>query len=212
MVRPAASTTRCLAGVVVPTFGVLLGQLPLLALVSLLAVPSLVSPLRVAASRHRQGRGLAPLLPLTARLHLALGVLLAAALLAAALLPHAVGMAHLRQWAPGRGRRHPGRAWYYDRRWRAAASPSRWRSASPVLGVTARSRLADRGRRRVGGVVPPPQLEPRGERDRVPGGAGGGRPALPRAAARRPSRSTPWSRGCPRTSPPGWRWPRAAPP
>ena len=83
------------AGVLVPTVGVLLGQLPLLALVSLLAVPSLVSPLRVAGSRHLQGRGLVPLLPLTARLHLALGVLLAAALLAAALLPHAVGMAHL---------------------------------------------------------------------------------------------------------------------
>ena len=57
--------------------------------------PPWCSPLRVAGSRHLQGRGLVPLLPLTARLHLALGVLLAAALLAAALLPHAVGMAHL---------------------------------------------------------------------------------------------------------------------
>ena len=83
------------AGVIVPTLGVLLGQLPLLVLVSLLAIPSLVSPLRVAGSRDLQSRGLVPLLPLTVRLHLALGVLLAAALLAAALLPHAVGMAHL---------------------------------------------------------------------------------------------------------------------
>jgi len=83
------------AGVLVPTVGVLLGQLPLLALASLLAVPYLVRPLRVAGSRHLQGRGLVPLLPLTARLHLALGGLLATALLAAALLPHPVGMAHL---------------------------------------------------------------------------------------------------------------------
>ena len=73
----------------------LLGQLPLLALVSLLAVPALVGPLRVAADRRREGRELVPLLPLTVRLHLALGALLAAALLAAAVLPHAVGMAHL---------------------------------------------------------------------------------------------------------------------
>ncbi|MGA2282118.1 MAG: 1,4-dihydroxy-2-naphthoate octaprenyltransferase [Candidatus Dormibacteria bacterium] len=84
-----------MGGVLVPTLGVLLGQLPLLALVSLLAVPALVSPLRVAGSRALQGRGLVPLLPLTTRLHLALGALLAAALLAAALLPHPVGMAHL---------------------------------------------------------------------------------------------------------------------
>jgi 1,4-dihydroxy-2-naphthoate octaprenyltransferase len=83
------------AGVLVPTLGVVLGQLPLLALVSLLAVPALVRPLRVAAGRHLQGRGLVPLLPLTTRLHLALGVLLAAALLAAALLPEQVGTAHL---------------------------------------------------------------------------------------------------------------------
>jgi 1,4-dihydroxy-2-naphthoate octaprenyltransferase len=83
------------AGVLVPTLGVLLGQVPLLALASLLAVPYLVSPLRVAGNLHLQGRGLVPLLPLTTRLHLALGGLLAAALLAAALLPHAVGMAHL---------------------------------------------------------------------------------------------------------------------
>ena len=82
-------------GVLVPALGVVLGQLPLLALVSLLAVPALVSPLRVATSRHLQGRGLVPLLALTTRLHLALGALLAAALLAAALLPHSVGMAHL---------------------------------------------------------------------------------------------------------------------
>ncbi|MGP8160828.1 MAG: 1,4-dihydroxy-2-naphthoate octaprenyltransferase [Candidatus Dormibacteria bacterium] len=84
-----------IGGVLVPAVGVLLGQLPLLALVSLLAVPALVSPLSIAASRQLQGRGLVPLLPLTARLHLALGGLLAAALLAAALLPHPVGMAHL---------------------------------------------------------------------------------------------------------------------
>jgi 1,4-dihydroxy-2-naphthoate octaprenyltransferase len=82
-------------GVAVPTLGVLVGQLPLLALGSLLAAPALVSPLRIAADRRREGRGLVPLLPLTARLHLALGVLLAAALLAASLLPHTVGTAHL---------------------------------------------------------------------------------------------------------------------
>ena len=83
------------AGVLVPTLGVALGELPLLALVSLLAVPALVGPLRVAGDRQLQGRGLVPLLRLTTRLHLVLGALLAAALLTAALLPHAVGMAHL---------------------------------------------------------------------------------------------------------------------
>jgi len=87
--------TLIVTGVLVPTVGVLFGQLPLLALASLLAVPALVRPLRVAGDGDLQGRGLVPLLPLTARLHLALGVLLAAALLAAALLPHAIGMAHL---------------------------------------------------------------------------------------------------------------------
>ena len=84
-----------MAGVLVPAVGVLFAQLPLLALASLLAIPSLVTPLRVAGDVQLQGRGLVPLLPLTTRLHLALGGLLAAALLAAALLPHAVGMAHL---------------------------------------------------------------------------------------------------------------------
>jgi 1,4-dihydroxy-2-naphthoate octaprenyltransferase len=82
-------------GVLVPLIGVALGQLPLLALLSLLAAPALAAPLRVAADRHREGRGLVPLLPLTVRLHLALGGLLAAALLASLLLPHQVGMAHL---------------------------------------------------------------------------------------------------------------------
>ena len=83
------------AGVITPGLGVLLGQLPLLALVALLAVPLLVSPLHIAADHDREGRALVPLLPLTVRLHLALGGLLAAALLAAALLPQHVGMAHL---------------------------------------------------------------------------------------------------------------------
>lgn len=83
------------AGVITPVLGVLLGQLPLLALVALLAVPLLVSPLQIAADHDREGRALVPLLPLTVRLHLALGGLLAAALLAAALLPQQVGMAHL---------------------------------------------------------------------------------------------------------------------
>jgi 1,4-dihydroxy-2-naphthoate octaprenyltransferase len=69
------------AGVLTPDLGVLAGQLPLLALVSLLAAPALVSPLRISADRRREGRALVPLLPLTARLHLALGGLLAAALL-----------------------------------------------------------------------------------------------------------------------------------
>jgi 1,4-dihydroxy-2-naphthoate octaprenyltransferase len=73
------------AGVLTPDLGVLLGQLPLLALVSLLAVPLLPSPLQIAADRDREGRALVPLLPLTVRLHLALGGLLAAALLVAAL-------------------------------------------------------------------------------------------------------------------------------
>ena len=45
-------------------------------------------------------------------------------------------------------------------------------------------RLADRGRRRLGGVVSSPQLEPRGERERVPGGAGGGRPSRSPASSR----------------------------
>jgi 1,4-dihydroxy-2-naphthoate octaprenyltransferase len=63
---------------------VLLGQLPLLALVSLLALPLLVSPLRISARRELEGRALVPLLPLTARMHAALGVLLAAALLVVA--------------------------------------------------------------------------------------------------------------------------------
>jgi 1,4-dihydroxy-2-naphthoate octaprenyltransferase len=87
--------TLVVAGVLTPDLGVLLGQLPLLALVSLVAVPLLVSPLRISARRELEGRALVPLLPLTARLHLALGGLLAAALLVAALLPHQVGMAQL---------------------------------------------------------------------------------------------------------------------
>jgi 1,4-dihydroxy-2-naphthoate octaprenyltransferase len=82
-------------GVIAPWLGVLLGQLPLLGLASVLAAPLLASPLHVAADRHREGRALVPLLPLTVRLHLALGALLAAALLAAALLPPHIGMAHL---------------------------------------------------------------------------------------------------------------------
>jgi 1,4-dihydroxy-2-naphthoate octaprenyltransferase len=82
-------------GVLTPALGVVVGQLPLLALVALLAAPLLVSPLHLASDRDREGRALVPLLPLTARLHAALGALLAAALLAAALLPQHVGMAHL---------------------------------------------------------------------------------------------------------------------
>ena len=73
------------AGVLTPALGVGVGQLPLLALISLLAGPLLVSPLHIASDRDREGRALVPLLPLTARLHLALGALLAAALLVAAL-------------------------------------------------------------------------------------------------------------------------------
>jgi 1,4-dihydroxy-2-naphthoate octaprenyltransferase len=73
------------AGVLTPALGVLLGQLPLLALVSLLALPLLVSPLRISARRELEGRALVPLLPLTTRMHAALGVLLAAALLVVAL-------------------------------------------------------------------------------------------------------------------------------
>jgi 1,4-dihydroxy-2-naphthoate octaprenyltransferase len=69
------------AGVLTPDLGVLVGQLPLLALVSLLATPLLLSPLRISARRELEGRALVPLLPLTARLHAALGALLAAALL-----------------------------------------------------------------------------------------------------------------------------------
>jgi 1,4-dihydroxy-2-naphthoate octaprenyltransferase len=69
------------AGVLTPALGVVVGQLPLLALVSLLTGPLLVSPLHIASDRDREGRALVPLLPLTARLHAALGALLAAALL-----------------------------------------------------------------------------------------------------------------------------------
>jgi len=72
------------AGVLTPALAVLLGQLPLLALVSLLAGPLLVSPLHIASDRDREGRALVPLLPLTTRLHAALGGLLAAALLVVA--------------------------------------------------------------------------------------------------------------------------------
>jgi 1,4-dihydroxy-2-naphthoate octaprenyltransferase len=72
------------AGVLTPDLGVLVGQLPLLALVSQLAVPLLASPLQIAADHDREGRALVPLLPLTTRLHLALGGLLAASLLVAA--------------------------------------------------------------------------------------------------------------------------------
>jgi 1,4-dihydroxy-2-naphthoate octaprenyltransferase len=74
------------AGVLTPALGVLLGQLPLLALVSLLATPALLSPLRISARRELEGHALVPLLPLTARLHLALGGLLAAALLVVAVV------------------------------------------------------------------------------------------------------------------------------
>ena len=83
------------AGVLTPALGVAVGQLPLLALVSLLAGPLLLSPLHIASDRGREGRALVPLLPLAARLHAALGTLLAAALLASALRPQQVGMAHL---------------------------------------------------------------------------------------------------------------------
>jgi 1,4-dihydroxy-2-naphthoate octaprenyltransferase len=73
------------SGVLTPALGVVFGQLPLLALVSLLAAPALLSPLSITADRALEGRALVPLLPLTARLHLALGGLLAAALLVVAL-------------------------------------------------------------------------------------------------------------------------------
>ena len=73
------------AGVLTPDLGVLVGQLPLLALASQLAVLLLASPLQIAADHDREGRALVPLLRLTVRLHLALGGLLAAALLVAAL-------------------------------------------------------------------------------------------------------------------------------
>jgi 1,4-dihydroxy-2-naphthoate octaprenyltransferase len=72
------------AGVLTPDLGVLVGQLPLLALASQLAVPLLASPLQIAADHDREGRALVPLLPLTTRLHLALGGLLATSLLVAA--------------------------------------------------------------------------------------------------------------------------------
>jgi 1,4-dihydroxy-2-naphthoate octaprenyltransferase len=77
-------TALIVAGVLTPALGVLLGQLPLLTLVSLLVLPLLVSPLRISARRELEGRALVPLLPLTARMHAALGVLLAAALLVVA--------------------------------------------------------------------------------------------------------------------------------
>jgi 1,4-dihydroxy-2-naphthoate octaprenyltransferase len=73
------------AGVLTPDLGVLVGQLPLLALASQLAVLLLASPLQIAADHDREGRALVPLLRLTVRLHLALGGLLVAALLVAAL-------------------------------------------------------------------------------------------------------------------------------
>jgi 1,4-dihydroxy-2-naphthoate octaprenyltransferase len=73
------------AGVLTPDLGVLVGQLPLLALASQLAVLFLASPLQIAADHDREGRALVPLLRLTVRLHLAFGGLLAAALLVAAL-------------------------------------------------------------------------------------------------------------------------------
>jgi len=72
------------AGVVlVPAVGVAAGQLPLAALLTLLAGLALAAPLRLARDRAAQGRALAPLLPQTARLHLAAGILLGLGLLAA---------------------------------------------------------------------------------------------------------------------------------
>jgi 1,4-dihydroxy-2-naphthoate octaprenyltransferase len=61
----------------VPLIGVALRQLPVPSLLILLALPGLLAPLRLVRDRSRAGRGLAPLLPLTARFHLVAGVLLA---------------------------------------------------------------------------------------------------------------------------------------
>ncbi len=81
-----------LAGsVLVPVAGVAAGRLPLLALGALLAVPTLVAPLRLVRGRAVAATGLAPLLPLTARFHLCVGVLLAAAFLVADLAHLAAG-------------------------------------------------------------------------------------------------------------------------
>ncbi len=73
---------------VLPAIGVAVRQLPLAALLALWAIPALVAPLRLVADRSRTGVGLAPLLPLSARLHLASGVMLALGLIAGS--PHGV--------------------------------------------------------------------------------------------------------------------------
>ncbi|MGA8014298.1 MAG: UbiA family prenyltransferase, partial [Candidatus Dormiibacterota bacterium] len=68
--------------VVLPAVGVVVRQLPLAALLTLWAIPALVAPMRLVADRSLTGIGLAPLLPLSARLHLASGVMLALGLIA----------------------------------------------------------------------------------------------------------------------------------
>jgi 1,4-dihydroxy-2-naphthoate octaprenyltransferase len=76
--------TLVLAGALaVPVAGVAVHALPLPALLTLAAAPALVAPLRLLCGTGRAGRGLAPLLPLSARLHLASGVMLALGLVIA---------------------------------------------------------------------------------------------------------------------------------
>ncbi|HXZ99047.1 MAG TPA: 1,4-dihydroxy-2-naphthoate octaprenyltransferase [Candidatus Binatia bacterium] len=73
-----------IAGTLVVTgIGIAVRELPVPALLAFCAAPALIAPLRLAADRSRGGRGIAPLLPLTARLHLAAGVMLALGLLVA---------------------------------------------------------------------------------------------------------------------------------
>ena len=74
----ACYATLLVAGVLLPVAGVLARALPWAALIVLLASPLAVRPLRL--SRGGAGRGLAPLLPATAKLHLGVGVALTLAL------------------------------------------------------------------------------------------------------------------------------------
>jgi 1,4-dihydroxy-2-naphthoate octaprenyltransferase len=72
--------------VLVPVAGVAAGRLPVVALAVVLVVPALVGPLRLVRRHAGDARGLTPLLPLTARFHLAVGILLAAAFFVADLV------------------------------------------------------------------------------------------------------------------------------
>ncbi len=73
-----------LAGAIaVPVVGVAVGQLPVACLLILCALPALVLPLRLVNDRRRRGRDLVALLPLTARLHLTAGAMLALGLVVA---------------------------------------------------------------------------------------------------------------------------------